>query len=103
MVMTNTTKPRAEQAELAVGQGDVEELARAGRAHDLRRVVVARIHVAQRGLQDQHGLGQGVEHVGYQQAPETVDIDFPARPAVYQAVAPQQEDEPQPLHQRRRQ
>ncbi|KAG0773103.1 hypothetical protein G6F22_015166 [Rhizopus arrhizus] len=83
--------------------GDVEELPRAGGAHDFGRVVVAGVHVAQRGLQDQHGLGQGVEHVRDQQPPEAVDVDLPARPPVHQPVAPQDEDQPQALHQRRRQ
>ena len=93
----------AEQAELHVRQGDVEELPPASGAHHLGGVVVARIGMGERGFQNQHRLRQRVEHVGDQEARQAVDVDALAEHAADQAVAPEQEDQAEPEHKRRRQ
>lgn len=51
--------------------------------------------------ENHHRLGQGVEQVGDQQPPVTVDLHAHAQGVGQQAVASQQEDQPQPQHQRR--
>ncbi len=58
------------------------------------------VGIGERRDQDQQCVGKGVENIGKEDSPESVDVDLDIQGAADQPVAPQQVNESQRLHQR---
>ena len=93
----------AEKTELDVRKRDVEELSVLRRSQHLGGLVDAGIRRAQRRADDENRLRQRIKSVGDQQSPEAIDVDVEAGELGDDAVAPEQENQSQSLHERGRQ
>ena len=102
IVMMKQTNPALRMPKRAEGSVRSQNCRQGEAPHDICRLVGARIQQHQRRADDHHGLRQRIERVRDQQAPEAVYLDLDAKSAADDAIAPQQEDQPKRLNQRRR-